>query len=82
MSKSKQLEPNVLAKNLSDEVLQAKHEAEIAVSKFIKLFKGCDYNFKLLYLDLMTNKILVDFSTLHNGDDFLEIGKGRLGGKK
>lgn len=82
MAKSKQLEPNVLAKDLSEEILKAKNEAEIAVSKFIKLLKGCDYNFKLLYLDLMTGKVLVDFSSQHDSNDFLEIGKGRLGGKK
>mgnify|MGYP007070214744 CR=1 FL=1 len=75
MAQSKQLKPNTLAKNLSDEVLQAKHEAEQAVSKFIKLFNGCDYNFKLLDADYLSDKVLIDFSSTHISDNFFLCGR-------
>jgi len=75
MTKTKQLSPNTAVKDLSKEVLQAKHEAEQAVSKFIKLFNGCDYNFKLLDVDYLSDKVLIDFSSTHTSDDFFQCGR-------
>ena len=44
-------------------------------SNNLEIHKGVDFNFKLLYVDFMSDKILVDFSSHHKSNDFLQIGR-------
>ena len=75
MTKTKQLEPNTLARDLSEETLNLKHDAERLVSLFFSKFYGENFNFKLLDIDYLGDKILIDFSSTHVSDDFFQCGR-------
>ena len=88
MQKTKQLKPNTLAKDLSEETLHLKHEAEKLVSQFFSKFYGKHFDFKLLDIDYLSDKILIDFSSTHVSDDFFQCGRknrnytNKIGGQK
>ena len=88
MTQSKQLTPNTSTKELSEETLRLKHEAENAVSRFFSKFYGKNFDFKLLDIDYLSDKILVDFSSNHTSDDFFQCGRkntnytNKIGGQK
>ena len=75
MTKTKQLVPNTTVKELSEETLKLKHEAEKLVSQFFSKFYGKNFGFKLLDIDYLSDKILIDFSSTHTSDDFFQCGR-------
>lgn len=75
MQKTKQLVPNTSAKELSEETLSLKHEAEKSVSEFFSKFYEENFDFKLLNIDYLSDKILIDFSSTHVSDDFFQCGR-------
>ncbi len=82
------LKLNISENELSQEVLQAKHEAEKLVSQFFSKFYGKHFDFKLLDIDYLSDKILIDFSSTHTSDDFFQCGRknrnytNKIGGQK
>ena len=69
------LKLNISENELSQEVLQAKHEAEKLVSQFFSKFCGKNFDFKLLDIDYLGDKILIDFSSTHACNDFFQCGR-------
>ena len=72
---SKQLQPNTLEKDLSEETLNLKHDAEKSVSQFFSKFYGKNFDFKLSEIDFLSDKLLIDFSSTQTSDDFFQYGR-------
>ncbi len=75
MTHTNQLSPNTAVKELSEETLSLKHDAEKLVSQFFSKFYGENFDFKLLDVDYLSDKVLIDFSSTHTSDNFFQCGR-------